>query len=84
MTKVTPLDTAFDPHSADTGVLLEVRDLEVEFRMRSGTVKAANKVSYQVDKGDPRHRRRVGLREDRERPGDHGDHRLASGVRDRR
>ena len=52
MTKVTPLDTAIDPHSADTGVLLEVRDLEVEFRMRSGTVKASNKVSYQVDKGE--------------------------------
>ena len=52
MTKVTPLDTAFDPHAASTGVLLEVRDLEVEFRMRSGTVKASNKVSYQVDKGE--------------------------------
>jgi hypothetical protein len=46
MTKVTPLDTAYDPHSPETGVLLEVRELEVEFRMRSGTVKASNKVSY--------------------------------------
>ncbi len=52
MTKVTPLDTAYDPHRPDTGVLLEVRDLEVEFRMRSGTVKASNKVSYHVDKGE--------------------------------
>jgi oligopeptide transport system ATP-binding protein len=52
MTKVTPLDTAFDPHEPETGVLLEVRDLEVEFRMRSGTVKASNMVSYHVDKGE--------------------------------
>ena len=29
-----------------------MKDLEVEFRMRSGTVKAANRVSYHVDKGE--------------------------------
>ena len=53
MTNVTPLDTAvgaLDPVSGT--VLLDVRDLEVEFRMRAGTVKASNKVSYQVDKGE--------------------------------
>ncbi len=32
--------------------LLEVRDLEVEFRMRMGTVKASDRVSYHVDAGE--------------------------------
>jgi oligopeptide transport system ATP-binding protein len=41
------------PPSGDPGAtLLEVKDLEVEFRMRSGTVKASNKVSYKVDRGE--------------------------------
>jgi oligopeptide transport system ATP-binding protein len=54
MTQVTPLDTAIGAlgSAPEAAVLLEVRDLEVEFRMRSGTVKASNKVSYQVDKGE--------------------------------
>ena len=53
MTQVTPLDTAVGALEPVAGtVLLEVRDLEVEFRMRAGTVKASNKVSYEVDKGE--------------------------------
>ena len=35
----------------DTDVLLQVRDLQVEFRLREGTVKAVNGVSFDVKRG---------------------------------
>jgi oligopeptide transport system ATP-binding protein len=35
-----------------TAVLLEVRDLHVEFRTRDGVAKAVNGVSYSVDEGE--------------------------------
>ena len=48
-TSVSVLDST---PTDDGTVLLEVRDLEVEFRMRAGTVKASNQVSYHVAKGE--------------------------------
>ena len=53
--------------------------------MRSGTVKASNKVSYHVDKGETLAIvGESGSGKTRQRPGHHGDHRLASRVRHRR
>ena len=33
-------------------MLLEVKDLETEFKVKRGTVKAVNGVSFEVDKGE--------------------------------
>ena len=33
-------------------MLLEVKNLETEFKVKRGTVKAVNGVSFQVDKGE--------------------------------
>ena len=33
-------------------MLLEVKNLETEFKIKRGTVKAVNGVSFQVDKGE--------------------------------
>jgi oligopeptide transport system ATP-binding protein len=45
----SPAPAAFDP---DTGPVLEVDDLHVEFRTRSGVVNAVNGISYTVDQGE--------------------------------
>ncbi len=54
--------------------LLEVENLQVEFHTRDGIAHAVNGVSFTLDEGetlgDPR---RVGLRQVRDRTGDHGD-----------
>jgi oligopeptide transport system ATP-binding protein len=41
-----------EPAAPHRGPLLEVEDLEVEFRTPGGTVNAVNKVSFSVDKGE--------------------------------
>jgi oligopeptide transport system ATP-binding protein len=45
----SPAPAAYDP---GTGPVLEVDDLHVEFRQRSGVVRAVNGISYSVDQGE--------------------------------
>jgi oligopeptide transport system ATP-binding protein len=45
----SPAPVAYDPGS---GPVLEVDDLRVEFRVRSGVVNAVNGISYTVDQGE--------------------------------
>ncbi|MCE0445094.1 hypothetical protein LT493_08210 [Streptomyces tricolor] len=57
---------------------LSVRDLKVHFSTEDGIVKAVDGLSFDLEKGqDPRHRRRVGLRQVRHQHGDPGPARPA-------
>lgn len=61
-------------------MLLDVRDLRVEFRTRDGVARAVNGVSYAVDmRRDARRARRVRLGQVRHRAGGHGNPGLAPG-----
>ena len=53
--------------------LLQVDDLQVEFRTRNGRREGRQRRQLQRQRGrDPRHARRVRLRQERDRPGHHG------------
>ena len=56
-----------------TSAFLDVRDLRVHFPTDDGLVKSVDGLSFHARAGqDPRHRRGVRLRQERDQPGDHG------------
>ena len=66
------------------GLLLEVEDLQVEFRTRYGIAKTINGVSFDLRQGETLgHPRGIRLGQVCHGPGHHGHSRLPAGLRDR-